>query len=117
PEAIRRGQLYAEHGADCIYVPGLPYRGQSAEEARRDIALLVREVGLPVNLLASPLLPPVSVLRDLGVRRVSAGSGLFRLAYATATEIAARTLSDGDFGGFAAAGKLPHPEVNRLLSA
>ncbi len=117
PEAIQRGHLYAEHGADCIYVPGLPYRGQTAEAARRDIALLVREVGRPVNLLASPLLPPMSELRELGVRRVSAGSGLFRLAYATATEVAAHTLSDGDFAGFAAAGKLPHPEVNRVLSA
>ncbi len=117
PEAVARGQLYAEHGADCIYVPGLPYRGQSAQEARRAIALLVRETGVPVNLLASPLLPSVDELRELGVRRVSAGSGLFRLAYATAVEVAAQTLAAGEFNGFAAAGTLPHPEVNRVLSA
>jgi 2-methylisocitrate lyase-like PEP mutase family enzyme len=116
PEAIHRGRLYAEHGADCIYVPGLPSRGQSPEEARRDIALLVREVGRPVNLLASPSLPPVAELRELGVRRVSAGSGLFRLAYATARQVATEMLTEGDFGGFATANTLPHPEVNRLLT-
>jgi 2-methylisocitrate lyase-like PEP mutase family enzyme len=117
PEAIRRCQLYAEHGADCVFVPGLPLRGQSPEEARRDIALLVREAGCPVNLLASSLTPPVAVLRELGVRRLSAGSGLFRLAYARATEAAAQMLTAGDAGVLAPANALPHPEVNRVLSA
>jgi 2-methylisocitrate lyase-like PEP mutase family enzyme len=117
PEAIRRCQLYAAHGADCVYVPLLPMRGQSPEEARRDIALLVREAGCPVNLLASPLTPPVSVLRELGVRRLSTGSGLFRLAYATAQEAAARLLAAGESGVLAPANGLPHPEVNRVLGA
>lgn len=117
PEAIRRCQLYAAHGADCVYVPLLPMRDQSPEEARRDIALLVREAGCPVNLLASPLTPPVAMLRELGVRRLSTGSGLFRLAYATATETAARLLAAGESGVLAPANALPHPEVNRVLAA
>jgi 2-methylisocitrate lyase-like PEP mutase family enzyme len=115
-EAIERGRLYAEHGADCIYVPGLPLRDQPPDEACRDIERLVREVGRPVNLLASPALPPVSELFALGVRRVSAGSGLFRLAYATASTVAASMLTDGTLDGFAIANRLPHPEVNRLLA-
>lgn len=115
PEAIRRCQRYAAHGADCVYVPALPMRGQSPEEARRDIALLVREAGCPVNLLASSLTPPVSELRELGVRRLSTGSGLFRLAYATANEAAARILAAGESGVLAPANALPHPEVNRVL--
>ncbi len=117
PEAIRRCQLYAAHGADCVYVPLLPMRGQSPEEARRDIALLVREAGCPVNLLASSLTPPVSELRALGVRRLSTGSGLFRLAYATAQEAAARLLAVGASDILAPANALPHPEVNRVLTA
>ena len=117
PEAIRRCQIYAAHGADCVFVPGLPMRGQSPEEARRDIALLVREAGCPVNLLASSLTPPVAVLRALGVRRLSTGSGLFRLAYATAKEAAACMLTAGESGVLAPANALPHGDVNRMLAA
>ena len=117
PEVVRRCQLYAAHGADCVFVPGLPMHGQSPEEARRDIALLVREAGRPVNLLASSLTPPVAVLHELGVRRLSTGSGLFRLAYATAREAAAQILSTGDSTVLTGADALPHPKVNQNLSA
>lgn len=116
PEAIRRCQLYAAHGADCLFVPWLPLPGQSPEEIRRDIALLVREVGRPINLLLSPLTPPVAVLRELGVRRLSTGSGLFRLAYATAQEVAARLLAEGDTRVIAPAGALSNADVNQLLA-
>jgi 2-methylisocitrate lyase-like PEP mutase family enzyme len=116
PEAIRRCQLYAAHGADCVFVPGLPLRDQSPEEARRDIALLVREVGCPVNLLASSLTPPVSVLRDLGVRRLSVGSGLLRLAYAIARDTGAQILTMGECGGLAPANTLGNATVNRVLA-
>ncbi len=116
PEVIRRCQVYAAHGADCVFVPGLPMRGQSPEEARRDIALLVREAGAPVNLLASSLTPPVAVLRALGVRRLSTGSGLFRLAYATAKEAAAHMLATGESDILAPANALPHGDVNRVLA-
>jgi 2-methylisocitrate lyase-like PEP mutase family enzyme len=116
PEAIRRCQLYAAHGADCVFVPGLPLRDQSPEEARQDIALLVREVGCPVNLLASSLTPPVSVLRDLGVRRLSVGSGLLRLAYAVARDTGAQILTMGECGGLAPANTLGNATVNRVLA-
>ena len=116
PEAIRRCQIYAAHGADCLFVPWLPLPGQSPEEAQRDIARLVREVGRPINLLASPLTPPVAVLRELGVRRLSTGSGLFRLAYATAQEAAARLLATGDTSVLAPANALSNSAVNQLLA-
>jgi 2-methylisocitrate lyase-like PEP mutase family enzyme len=114
-EAIRRCQRYAASGADCVFVPGLPMRGQSPEHARRDIATLVREAGCAVNLLASPLTPPVAVLRELGVRRVSTGSGLMRLAYASARAAAGQILAAGCFDPIAPAGDLAHGEVNRML--
>ena len=116
-EAIRRCQLYAAHGADCVYVPGLPLRGQSPEEARRDIGLLVQEAGCPVNVLASAGLPPVSVLHELGVRRLSVGSSVMRLAYAAARDTAALILTEGAFGTLALADTLPHGEVNRVLAS
>ena len=115
PEAIRRCQLYAEYGADCVFVPWLPLPDQSPEAARDAIALLVREVDCPVNLLVSSHTPSVAVLRALGVRRLSTGSGLFRLAYATAKESAANLLTTGDSAALAPANALPHGAVNRLL--
>lgn len=115
-EAIRRCQLYARCGADCVFVPWLPLPDQSPEEARSAIATLVREAGCPVNLLASSHMPPVAVLRELGVRRLSTGSGLFRLAYAIAKEAAAHLLATGDLSVLAPANALPHGAVNRLLA-
>ena len=117
PEAIERGLKYAAHGADCIYVPGLPIAGQSPDEARRDIALLVRELGCPVNLLAQAALPPVAVLRDLGVRRVSTGSSLLRLIYATARDTSTQILASSEFEALALANTLPLGAVNRMLDS
>ena len=45
-EAVRRGRIYREAGADCIFVPGVI----DAEE----IAALVEAIGGPVNVLAFP---------------------------------------------------------------
>jgi 2-methylisocitrate lyase-like PEP mutase family enzyme len=97
-------------------VPGLPLRGQSPEEARRDIALLVQEAGCPVNVLASAALPPVSVLRELGVRRMSVGSSVMRLAYAAARDSATRIITTGELDSLTLAGTLPLGEVNRMLA-
>ena len=45
-EAVRRGRLYAQAGADCIYPIGV--RGRDA------IRSLVEEVGAPLNVLVMP---------------------------------------------------------------
>ncbi len=82
-EAIRRGNAYAEAGADCIFYlnPG----------QRETISRLVKEVRAPVSVLAVADTPSVPELQELGVARVSYGSAFQRVTLAAlrrfATEI------------------------------
>ncbi len=65
--------------------------------AADDIARVVA-IGAPVNVLALPGAPAVAELAALGVRRVSSGGALARVAY-KAAEVAARELFDhGTYG-------------------
>jgi 2-methylisocitrate lyase-like PEP mutase family enzyme len=79
-ETLRRVRRYAEAGADGVFVPGL------AEPA--DIEAVVAAVDLPVNVLFLPGRHTVAGLTDLGVRRISMGSLLFRAALAAAVDTA-----------------------------
>jgi 2-methylisocitrate lyase-like PEP mutase family enzyme len=67
-EALRRGRLYLDAGADCVYPIFLK------DEAA--IGRMVEELDAPVNALLIPDAPPLPRLRELGVRRISVGSGL-----------------------------------------
>jgi 2-methylisocitrate lyase-like PEP mutase family enzyme len=73
-EAIKRGNAYAEAGADCIF-----YLGVSDRET---IAALVKEVAAPVSIFAVADTPSVAELQELGVARVSYGSAFQRAAVA-----------------------------------
>ena len=86
-EALRRAAIYANSGADGVFAPGAVEAG--------DIARLVAGTPLPVNLLAVPGLPSAAELERLGVRRLSAGSGLASAAYGRAAALAKAFLSDG----------------------
>ncbi|OGC90064.1 MAG: hypothetical protein A2W25_15620, partial [candidate division Zixibacteria bacterium RBG_16_53_22] len=79
-DTIRRGNAYREAGADCIFVPGVTDRAT--------IALLVREIKAPINILAGPGIPSAEELGTLGVRRLSFGASLFRAAYSEAVRVA-----------------------------
>jgi 2-methylisocitrate lyase-like PEP mutase family enzyme len=79
-ETLRRVRLYADAGADGVFVPGM------AEPA--DIAAVVAAVDVPVNVLFLPGRHTVASLADLGVRRISTGSLLFRAALAAAVDTA-----------------------------
>ena len=87
-EAARRGALYAAAGADGLFTPGLTDKG--------DIAAMVAATPLPLNLLAFPGLPDARTLEGLGVRRLSAGSGLASAAYGRVAALARKFLADGD---------------------
>jgi len=80
PETLRRVRLYADAGADGVFVPGL------AEPA--DIAAVVAAVDTPLNVLFLPGRHTVAGLAELGVRRISTGSLLFRAALAASIEVA-----------------------------
>jgi 2-methylisocitrate lyase-like PEP mutase family enzyme len=79
-ETLRRVRHYADAGADGVFVPGL------SEPA--DIAAVVAAVDVPVNVLFLPGRHTVAALADLGVRRISTGSLLFRAALAAVVDTA-----------------------------
>lgn len=64
-EAVRRGRLYLEAGADCIF-PVIA----AAEE---DLRALVAELPGPVNATCFPAGPDLARLGELGVARISFG--------------------------------------------
>ncbi|MEU9187800.1 isocitrate lyase/phosphoenolpyruvate mutase family protein [Streptomyces sp. NPDC048484] len=80
-ETMRRLDVYQQAGADGVFVPGL------SDPAR--IAALVTALDVPLNILYSPTGPAVPALADLGVRRISLGSLLYRRALGAALETAA----------------------------
>jgi 2-methylisocitrate lyase-like PEP mutase family enzyme len=69
-DGLRRARLYRDAGADCVFTPAAP------EEA---IAAYVEAVQI-VNILLLPGTPPLQRLRELGVARVSTGSGGYHVA-------------------------------------
>lgn len=72
-ETVRRGRLYREAGADCIYPIAVGDKG--------DIATLVAELPGPINGNTNPKLD-LATLRGLGVARVSYGPRFYRAALA-----------------------------------
>lgn len=70
PAALERARAYLAAGADCVFPIGL-----WEEET---IAELTAGVGAPVNVLATPVSPPLAALAALGVARISYGSLLHR---------------------------------------
>lgn len=105
-EALRRAAIYAAVGADGFFAPGL------VEAA--GIAALTAGTPLPVNLLAFPGLPGAAELERLGVRRLSAGSGLASAAYGRAAALARGFLADGDPAPMMEGG-VPWAEMNALM--
>lgn len=106
-ETIARGRRYADAGADAFFVPEL------------DIAAIPRvaeAVPIPLALLAVAGLPPAGELFELGVRRLSAGSGVAKVAYGAAREAAAAFLKDGNVRPLIDGPQLSYAEANALLA-
>lgn len=108
PEAVvlERFAAFAEAGAGCLYAPGV-----------RDLDAIGRLVAaaapLPLNVLVPAPTASLATLADLGVRRVSVGSALARVAWGAFLG-AARTLSSGSFEGLS--GAAPFAELNELFA-
>ncbi|RZS30525.1 2-methylisocitrate lyase-like PEP mutase family enzyme [Herbihabitans rhizosphaerae] len=71
-ETLRRVRAFADAGADGVFVPLL--------NDPQEITAVVRAVDVPLNTLLCAAAPTVDQLGELGVRRVSTGSRLFRAA-------------------------------------
>ncbi|MGH7328282.1 MAG: isocitrate lyase/PEP mutase family protein, partial [Polyangiaceae bacterium] len=91
-DTIERLSAFAEVGADVLYAPGLP----DMDSIRKVVRAVAPK---PVNVLIGPAGGGVSLreLSEAGVRRVSVGGALYRVAMAGMRE-AASALRDGDFG-------------------
>lgn len=93
-ESIKRGNKYREAGADCIFV-------QPVWE-KETISTLVKEINAPINILSNPTIGgglPLSVreLQDLGVARLSLGSGLMKATLALIKKVANELSEKGTY--------------------
>ena len=106
-DTIRRLVAFAEVGADVLYAPGLPDM-----DAIRSVVRAVAPK--PVNVLIGPTSGVVSlrVLSEAGVKRVSVGGALYRVALAGLVQ-AAEAMRGGDLA--AATHGVPFGEISALL--
>ncbi|MCC6781087.1 MAG: isocitrate lyase/phosphoenolpyruvate mutase family protein [Hyphomicrobiales bacterium] len=106
-ETIRRLTAFAEAGADCLYAPGI--------RTREDIAAVVRAVApKPVNfLMSSATNLTVPDLAELGVRRISVGGTLARVAWNAFMRSARDIAENGKFGSFD--GVVSNAELNAFF--
>jgi 2-methylisocitrate lyase-like PEP mutase family enzyme len=87
--AIEKLAAFAAAGADCLYAPGV--------RDKADIQAMVRAVSpKPLNVLMAWPGPSTAELADLGVRRISVGGALARVAFEAAFKAAER-LKAGSF--------------------
>jgi len=75
-EIIRRGKLYKSAGADGFFAP--------AVTDAADMRAIASAVDLPLNILFFPGVPSFADMKAAGVRRLSAGAGISRIALGTA---------------------------------
>ena len=107
-ETLARAERYRSAGADGIFVPGVVDVG----EIRR----IASGVGMPLNVLARKGLPSASELEGLGVRRLSAGSGLAQAMFghiAALTDAFLRTGASDPLGE----GAMVYGDINALMAA
>jgi 2-methylisocitrate lyase-like PEP mutase family enzyme len=107
-DTILRLQAFESAGADALYAPGLT----TAEEIRAVCASVSR----PVNVLAGLRNAPFTVaeLSSLGVRRISVGSALTRVALGAFLR-AARTMARS--GTFPFDDAMPFAELNDMMTS
>ena len=105
-EAIHRGNAYAEAGGDCIFYLFL----HSAET----IGTVAKEVQAPISILAGPQSPSVKELQDLGVARVSYGSGFTKAAITATKHLAQEILERGTCNMLK--GSMQTPELAALVA-
>jgi len=106
-DTIRRLQAFAAAGADVLYAPGL----RDLETIRRVVAAVQK----PVNVVIGQMDPEISAqqLAGVGVKRISVGGALARLAFAAVREAAVAMRDTGSFRWLR--DTLPTKELNAIL--
>ena len=106
-ETISRGQLYKSAGADGFFAP--------AAIAAADMRAIADDVDLPLNILFWSGVPSFAEMKAAGVRRLSAGAGVGRIALGAARTATKQFLEGIDYGTmFKPAEGLPN--MNTLLT-
>jgi 2-methylisocitrate lyase-like PEP mutase family enzyme len=105
-EIIRRLQAFEKAGADVLFAPGLP----NIEAVRT----VVKSVTKPVNVVRGGPGPSIAELAAAGVRRVSVGGGLSRVAYTALQKAGEELIGAGTFGW--TNGILSTGAVNKIMT-
>ena len=106
--SIERLNAYREAGAASLFAPGV--------KDKETIAQLARGIAGPLNILAVAGTPPVAELQQLGVARVSVGSGPMRGTLGFLGRMARQFREEGVFT-LMTEGALPYADANRLFTS
>jgi 2-methylisocitrate lyase-like PEP mutase family enzyme len=105
-DAVERGKAYLQAGADCIFIPGL--------RDAKNIRAVVEQLRAPVNILATAGAPSIQELKDLGVKRISMGSGPMRATMGLLRRIAEEAQTSKTYKAMLE-GAVPYPEMNGMF--
>jgi 2-methylisocitrate lyase-like PEP mutase family enzyme len=107
-ETIARLRAYASAGADCVYAPGVRTREQIE-------AIVTAVAPTPVNVLIGTAVDcSISELAALGVRRVSVGGTLARVAWGAFSRAARALADEGSCAAFVEA--MSSQQLNQFFS-
>ncbi|MGN6529833.1 MAG: isocitrate lyase/PEP mutase family protein [Burkholderiaceae bacterium] len=107
-EVLAREARYREAGASGIFVPGITDAGE--------IAAVVAGARLPLNVMARPGMMPIAQLRELGVRRYSAGSGISELVNGLVAALMRSFVDEGRIEAPAALEAMGYSELNKVMA-
>lgn len=105
--AVRRANAYRDAGADCLFIPGV-----SDVETIQE---LVDRIDGPLNVLGGPGSPPIPALTEVGVARVSIGSGPMRATLGFLKQVSDELHESGTYTTLADA--VPYSKLHELLMA
>jgi 2-methylisocitrate lyase-like PEP mutase family enzyme len=106
-DAVTRGRLYRQTGADSVFVPGV--------RDEETIAGLAQSIDAPLNVLIGPGTPPIPRLAELGVARASLGGATTRAAYTVLKRLANEIRDEGTYSAVNDPETISHAAINQLL--
>jgi 2-methylisocitrate lyase-like PEP mutase family enzyme len=78
-ETIKRAEMYTQAGADGLFVP--------LAETKADIQKIVSSTEVPLNLFLTDKLPKITILEEIGVKRLSHGAKIYEYLVAQNTKL------------------------------
>ena len=106
-DTLKRLQAFSKAGADVLYAPGI--------RDLKTIRQVVQAVDKPVNVVMGLADPDITLqqLAEAGVRRISVGGALARVALAAVRDAATAMRDQGSFAWLR--GMMPAPELRKIL--